>query len=1180
MQSLVRTLGALPFLIAVFLNAFVDLGHKIVIQNTIFKVYDGPEQVILTAIVNALILLPFILLFSPAGFVSDKYPKSHIMRAAAWGAVGLTSAITVCYAMGWFWPAFLMTFLLAVQSAFYSPAKYGYIKGLFGKQRLAQANGLVQSVSIIAILAGTFVFSIGFEYWYVPDAESKGAILQNLVPVGFILIVNSLVELVMMYQLPQQEKTDHSKQFVAKDYLTGKSAAENIKILLTRPAIRQAMIGLAIFWSAGQVMLASFPAFAKVTLGETNTVIIQAILGASGIGIAIGSALAGRLSRNYIETGLIPIGAVGFALGLCFLPHLDSYWAMTVNFLFIGVMGGFFIVPLNSLIQFYAKEDELGKLLATSNLVQNLSMLLFLALTVAFSLLAISPKTLLLLIAVVAVVGSIYTIIKLPQSLVRLLFAYIVSRRYRINVEGMKNIPEKKGVLLLGNHISWIDWAIVQIACPRPVRFVMLKSIYERWYLKWFFQLFGCIPIQAGAGSQQSLEKVAELLSNGEVVCLFPEGMISRNGHLAEFRRGYERAAEMCSDDVVIQPFYLRGLWGSQFSRSSENFKRVRGGGIRRDLIVAFGKPLEKNVDVSVLKRRVFDLSISSWQAYAQTLPTLPHAWIDSVKRQGNTLSIADTLGQPLSTQQALTGAVAFSNKIKKISPEKNIGLLLPTSAGGMLANMAVLLAGKTVVNLNYTASLDAFSSSLEQADIKTVYTSKRFLTKLAKKGLDFDSVLSSYNIVYLEEVKESIPKWKMLVTLASIKLLPSYLLKLMYAQASDNQQTAAILFSSGSEGMPKGIQLSHMNIMANLKQIADVLNTREDDVVMASLPLFHAFGLTVTQFMPLIEGMPLVCHADPTDALGSAKAIAKYRATIMCGTSTFLRLYCRNNKVHPLMLESLRIVVSGAEKLNPAVRESFKLKFNKNIYEGYGATETTPVAGVNIPAVLSTEDWKVQVGDKHGTVGMPLPGTSFKIVDPETLEELPTDEDGMILIGGAQVMQGYLNNPEKTQQVIKEVDDVRWYVTGDKGHLDKDGFLTIVDRYSRFAKLGGEMISLSVVENKVQEAIQTSTRNASNTGEDNVDESNVNAGNVDEDIEVIAVNLPDDKKGEKIILLCEAELDQPALREVMLANGCNPLMVPSKVICVEVLPKLGSGKVDFSKAKQIASQPQTELSA
>ncbi len=1171
MPSLIRTLGAIPFLVAVFLNAFVDLGHKIIIQNTIFKVYDGPEQVILTAILNALILLPFILLFSPAGFVSDKYPKNQTMKLSAWAAVVLTLGITGCYALGWFWPAFAMTFLLAIQSAFYSPAKYGYIKGLFGKQRLAQANGLVQSVSIVAILAGTVVFSIAFESLYESGVTSKSDILLNLVPVGFLLVINSVVELIMMYRLPQQEQTDHSQSFSTRDYLKGKTAIKNLKPLLHRHAIRESMIGLAVFWSVGQVMLAAFPAFAKTTLGETNTVVIQAILAASGIGIAIGSALAGRLSRNYIETGLIPIGALGFALGLCILPTLDSALGMSLNFLFIGIAGGFFIVPLNSLIQFYAKENELGRLLAANNLVQNFAMLFFLVLTASFSLLAISPKALLVLIAIVAVWGGFYTVYKLPQSIVRLLFAYLVTHRYRVNVDGMKNIPEKKGVLLLGNHISWIDWAIVQIACPRPVRFVMHKSIYNRWYLQWFFKLFGCIPIESGASSQKTLEYIAELLSNGEVVCLFPEGMISRSGQLAEFRRGYERAAEAASDDVVILPFYLRGLWGSQFSMSSENFKRLRSGGFRRDLIIAFGQPLAKDVDVSELKRRVFDLSISSWQSYAKDLQTLPNAWIDTVKRQGNNLSIADSINPNLSAHKALVGAVAFSGEIKKISKESNIGLLLPTSAGGVVANMAVLLSGKTVVNLNYTASSDAFLASIEKSDIKTIYTSKLFLSKLAKRGLNIDELIVPYKVVYLEELKNKIPKWKMLSILLAVKLLPAKILKILFSSSFNSSNTAALLFSSGSEGSPKGIQLSHTNIMANLKQIAEVLNIREDDTVMASLPLFHAFGLTVTQFMPLIEGMPLVCHADPTDAVGTAKAAAKYRATIMCGTSTFLRLYCKNNKVHPLMFDSLRVVVSGAEKLNPAVRSAFKEKFNKEIYEGYGATETTPVASVNIPTVLSTDDWKIQIGDKPGTVGMPLPGSSFKIVDPDTLEELPTDKAGMILIGGAQVMQGYLKDEEKTQQVIREIDGIRWYVTGDKGYLDRDGFLTIVDRYSRFAKIGGEMISLGAVEQKVQSSLAAYHASViddavpTTTEEDEVLDGGL------KDIEVIAINLPDDKKGERIILLSELELDIAEVKKAMLAHDCNPLMIPSEVLTVDTLPKLGSGKVDFSQAKKMA---------
>ena len=245
-------------------------------------------------------------------------------------------------------------------------------------------------------------------------------------------------------------------------------------------------------------------------------------------------------------------------------------------------------------------------------------------------------------------------------------------------------------------------------------------------------------------------------------------------------------------------------------------------------------------------------------------------------------------------------------------------------------------------------------------------------------------------------------------------------------------------------------------------------------------------------------------------------------------------------------MLESLRIVVAGAEKLSPDVRDAFKLKFNKDIYEGYGATETTPVASVNIPDALDVNYWSVQLGNKHGTVGMPLPGTSFRIVDPESLEELATGEDGLILIGGSQVMLGYLGDEEKTNEVITMLDDKRWYKTGDKGHLDEDGFLSIVDRYSRFAKLGGEMISLTAVEEVVRSALN------------------------EPELELVAVNLPDEKKGEKVIIMITKEIELADIKKAMLDADANPLMIPAAVSVTEEIPKLGSGKTDFKLAKKL----------
>ena len=639
MEKLWKLKGMLPYMMVVFLNAFVDLGHKITVQNTVFKVYDGNTQILLTAIVNALILLPFILLFSPSGLLADKYPKNRVMRVSAWVAVGLTLLVTVCYYQGWFWPAFGMTFLLAVQSAFYSPAKYGYIKALAGKDRLAQANGVIQAVTIVAILAGTFVFSILFEHYFKSlDTVTPNLIMQAIAPLGWLLVINSVIELVLAYRLPELEQPDESIQIRVSDYVNTRVLMDNVRPVFSRRVIRLSIVGLAVFWSISQVMLAAFPAFAKESLDITNTIVIQGALAASGVGIMVGSLLAGRFSRRYIETGLVPVGAMGFALGLFLLPGLGSITAHIINFFLIGVMGGLFIVPLNALIQFYANEHELGKVLAGNNLVQNIGMLSFLIITALVAYSGLPMSALLILIAVVALVGGLYTVTQLPQSLVRLILSLLVSRRYRVNVQGFNHIPNQGGVLLLGNHISWIDWAIVQIACPRPVRFVMLKSIYERWYLKWFFKLFDTIPISGGASSKSALRKVAELLNKGEVVCLFPEGGISRTGHLAEFRAGYERACDTVNDDVVILPFYLRGLWGSRFSRSENKISSEVKGRLTRDLGVAFGEPLPKSTKADVLKRRVFDLSISSWQHYVEALPSIPEAWIDTAKSQASAL--------------------------------------------------------------------------------------------------------------------------------------------------------------------------------------------------------------------------------------------------------------------------------------------------------------------------------------------------------------------------------------------------------------------------------------------------------------------------------------------------------------------------------------------------------------
>ncbi len=1134
--------GFKPYLLVVFLNAFVDLGHKILIQNTVFKIYQGEFQIILTAILNALILLPFIFSFTPAGFCSDRYPKNLIMRFSAWVAVALTLFITLFYYLGWFWPAFAMTFMLALQSAFYSPAKYGYIKELVGKERLSIANGAVQATTITAILFGLLAFSILFELLLKGKSYTDTAsLLMHIASIGWVLVALSLAEAGLCYSIPKTPRPEPNKPFDWKKYIYGIYLRENLRRVKNHEIILLSIIGLSIFWAISQVVVATFPAHAKQVLNIYNTVVIQGMMACSGIGIVIGAMLAGHLSSKHIETGLIPIGCLGITLTLIVLSLSNSLLLQAANFFAWGIFGGFVIVPLNSLIQFHAGPDNLGRVLATNNLFQNVCMVSFLALTIILARSGASSHFLLTLLWLIAMLSTIYSVRKLPQSMLRFVFTWIIGRHYRLEVQGLGNMPERGGVLLLSNHISWLDWAMLQIASPRMIRFVMIRDIYEKPYLKWFLDMFRCIPIsQTRFG--KTITEIRESLNAGELVCLFPEGAISRTGQLGKFHRGFEKAAE--GANAIILPCYIRGMWASVFSRSGSRLRQLHGHTIKRDIIVAFGTPMTIAAKAEEVKLKIFELSIQTWDNYSRSLPDIGRAFIDSAKNNGWNAMASDSSGKTLHGHQLLCAAICLSRHLRHDSNGPHIGLLLPSSSAGVIINMASFLLGKSVINLNFTSAPTALRHAVEKTGIHTIYTSKRFLDRLEKRGISATRIFHDYRLIALEDLAQEISPAEKLCTLLTVTLLPAVLLKRLYCKPTDPNALATILFTSGSEGQPKGVMLSHRNIMTNIKQVIDILNFDEEETVLGSLPLFHAFGMTVTTFMPIVTGLHVIFHPDPTDVVNIAKAVSRYRITMLCATPSFLRLYIQNRKVHPLMLESLRIVVAGGERLPPDIRADFKKKFNREVYEGYGVTETSPVASVNIPDALDINCWQIQEGSRHGTVGLPLPGTSYRIVDPDSMQPLPVGEAGLVLIGGMQIMLGYFMDEAKTADSITLIDGKRWYKTGDKGYLDEDGFLTIVDRYSRFAKLGGEMISLSAVEQSIRDALD------------------------DPELDLVALNIPDARKGEKIALLITGDHTLEHIRKALLERDTPGLMIPTTAVNVETIPKLGSGKTDFAAAK------------
>ena len=1138
--------GFMPYLVVAFLNACVDLAHKITIQNTLMKSYDGNELIILTAIVNSMILIPFVLLFSPAGFISDKFDKTRVIRIAALFSVGISVAVLASYMAGLFWVAFILTLILAAQSAIYSPAKYGLIKSIVGVEKLGQANGIVQALTVVAILSGSFIFSFAFEKLY-GSAGSPQEIVANIWMIGLFLVLFSAGECFFAWHLPEYGVDEEASKtsFDFKKYITLNYLFDNIKTVRFDRNIWLSIIGLSLFWGVSQVVVAAFPAHYKAAFGDDNTIIVQGILALSGVGMIVGSWIAGSLSKHHIEHGIVPIGALGICISLfIFATHFNAVIMGCCSFLF-GVCGGFLLVPLNATIQYLAPEKQMGKIIAGNNFIQNIFMIAFLVASVVLvEITKTSTTGLFLTIASICLMSGIYAIFQVPHLFTRILLLPILKTNYRFNVDGLQNLPQRGGVLLLGNHISWIDWLVLQAASPRAIKFVMYRGIYNKKYLTWLFKFFNVIPIGKGA-SKDSFTEIRTRLENGEVVALFPEGHISYNGQINEFQKGYELAIQDM-ENICIVPFYLRGLWGSSFSRAESYYKTLTKKHNKRDIIVAFGRPINRFADHIEMKQKVVELSFSSWEHFLSRQQPFMNNWLANVKNDLFKTAAVDSTGMNLNNLKFATGVFSFVKVFKQLlEKEETVGVLLPGSTAAAIVNMALFIMGKVPVNLNYTLNPQSMEAALKKASINKIITSEKFLTKLEGRGFSFKELLDGKTI-YAEQVGSIISKGEKIKTLLAVLLLPTNLLKLLYFTPTTLDDTATILFSSGSEGEPKGIELSHKNILANIKQISDLINFKKSDAILNSLPVFHSFGLTVTTLMPLCEGLKMISVPDPTDGAAIGKMAAQHHATVIFGTSTFFRLYARNKKLHPLMFQSVRLIVAGAEKLKPEVKEAFKLKFGHEIYEGYGATETAPVAAVNTPNILDPETLRELTFNRLGSVGLPLPGTVIKIIDPETMQEMATGEDGLIVIGGSQVMKGYLNDPDKTAEVICEIDGIRYYKTGDKGHIDEQGFVFITDRYSRFAKIGGEMISLGSVEENITRVLG-------------------------DEAPFCAVNVPDDKKGEAIALLIKTDKTPAEISDALKQSDLIPLMMPTHILPVENLPILGSGKADFKGAKKMA---------
>ncbi|MGB7434654.1 MAG: MFS transporter, partial [Candidatus Acidiferrum sp.] len=880
-----------------------------------------------------------------------------------------------------------------------------------------------------------------------------------------------------------------------------------------------------------------FYGYEVLQVPSTRGSLLQA---AVAIGIGVGSLAAGYLSGGRIEYGLIPLGATGITVfGFLLAIHGLSFNSVLIFLAASGFFGGFFIVPISALLQHRPEEQHRGGVLASANLLSFVGILAASVVYYSFKhLLHLGPAAIFFWSSCGTLAALVYVLWLVPDSLLRLLLWIAAHTIYRLDLKGQEMIPKQGGALLTPNHASWVDAVLLIASTERPIRFLMFKGVYDNPLIKPFAKILDIIPIASDQAPRElihSMRVASEALRNGELVCIFPEGEITRIGQMLSFHRGFERIVK--GIDVPIIPVYLDGIWGSIFSFSKGRFLWKWPRSIPHPVRITFGKPLASTATAPEVRQAVQDLEVDAFQRRRPYMKPLSRSFIQAARKHPRRFAMADGHTPKLTFGRSLMQTIFLARRLRPLWRDQTmVGILLPPSIPGALVNWAALLLGKVPINLNYTSSNELIASCAKQCELKTVVTSRQFLEKVP--------IQPPGQLIYAEDLALNPRFGEKIGALLAAKLLPMRLLEFFLGvfRPPALNDTATVIFSSGSTGEPKGVVLSHFNLVSNVEQLEQVFHLTDKDRVLGILPFFHSFGFTGTLCLPPLTGMGVVFHVSPLDAHAIGELVSKYSVTMLLSTPTFLNTYAR--RIPPEAFGSLRIVMAGAERLSERIAQTFEDHFGIRPLEGYGSTEGSPVIAVN------TYDFRAayfrQVGAKRGTIGRPLPGIAVRIIDPETGEALPVDQPGLLLVKGPNIMKGYLNQPEKTAEVLKD----GWYNTGDIAAVDEDGFLRITDRLSRFSKIGGEMVPHIRVEEKLHELVGA-------------------------DGQVLAVTaVPDEKKGERLAVV--HTLKEDALKNTLekLAKSDLPALwkpKPDQFVFSEKLPYLGTGKLDLRKLREIA---------
>ena len=1131
----------LPLFITQFLGAFNDNVFKnamLILISVVLKDAIHIASAAMLAICGVVFILPFFLFSATAGQLADKYEKSFLIRfvkiieiiAMILGAIGFYAHSI---------PILMFTlFVLGTHSTFFGPIKYSILPDHLRKNELLTGNALIEASSFLAILIGTI---LGGYLIMLPQGE---AIISS-VAIGI-----AITGLAFSFFIPKAHVDQPDLEI---SYNLFKETVNIMRYAKSHPMIYMCIFGISWFWLVGSVFLYEIPSFVSDFL-QAGPHIITLFLTTFSVGIGLGALAIEKIQKGKINATYVPVAVLGlsvFIIDLFFSSHhsikghfptitsfllIINHWHLLFDLTMIAFSGGMLCVPLYTMLQYYAEESHRSRVIAANNIINALFMVTGGVLTTVLVFLHLSIPVIFLLTGIANLVVVIYISQLLPEAILKSVIRWILHLLFRVEMTGLENY-ERAGVrtVIIANHSSFLDALLLSAFLPDKMIFAVNTYIAKEWWLRPVIKMVDAYPLDPMR--PMTTKGLIKKIKNDHRCLIFPEGRLTVTGALMKIYEGPGMIAD--KSGAKLLPIRIDGAQYSPFTRlrgkiKMEWFPKITIS-ILPEHVLVMPDTLKGRERRRIISAKLYDVMTELMFDSSNFDKTLFEGLIDANQvANRHHKAIEDINRRPLTYRQLIMKSFVLGSYMAENSePGEYIGILLPNVAATAVAFFGCHTHSRIPAMLNYSTGSQNVLNGCMAAKIKQIYTSRKFIETGKFQDIIFRLNAENIKIIYLEDLTTEISlKHKLIGFLYS--LAPRFAYKQLNPKTTANEP-AVILFTSGSEGTPKGVALSHANIQANRYQLASRIDFTPQDVIFNALPVFHSFGLTGGMMLPLLSGIRTFFYPSPLHFRIVPELTYDSNATILFGTDTFLAGYAR--MAHPYDFYSLRYVFAGAEKLKNSTREAWMDKFGIRIFEGYGATETSPALAINTP-----------MQHRQGSVGRLLPKIIAK------LEEVPgIDQGGRLIVTGPNVMLGYLKSD--APGIIQPPKD-DWYDTGDIVNIDSEGFVHILGRVKRFAKVAGEMVSLTAVESYISQLWQ--------------------------DYLHAIVTMPDLRRGEVLILVTDyPNANKQDLREHFKKLGVSEIQLPRKIIVMSKMMLLGTGKLDYVAIQQFVNDyKEPEMSA